>query len=317
MHSIVRFPDGVIVEVNDTFAKTLGYRREDVLGKTPLELKFWVTPEKLPAFRNQLETQGSVRNFELDVRAKDGSVRTVLLSSELVDIDGVPHSMSAGVDITDRKRAEAQLREGERQLRESETRLRESEARFSAAFHASPVLMTIATLPDGTFVEVNDAFIKALGLGRDQIIGRNSLELNLWLSPTDRTRFFENLNETRSLRDVESQARGRDGSVRTLQISANIIEINRKPHLLTCALDITERKQAEIELQRSLQQERELGQLKSDFVSLVSHEFRTPLEVIMSSAENLERYHERLKPDKRQHLLRTIHRSVRRMTDMM
>ena len=62
---------------------------------------------------------------------------------------------------------------------------------------------------------------------------------------------------------------------------------------------------------------RELSQLKSDFVSLVSHEFRTPLEIIMSSADNLQRYHERLAPEKREHLLRTIHKSVGRMSYMM
>jgi signal transduction histidine kinase len=48
-------------------------------------------------------------------------------------------------------------------------------------------------------------------------------------------------------------------------------------------LDLTERKRAEVELQNALEKERELSQLKSDFVSLVSHEFRTPLEIIMSS----------------------------------
>jgi signal transduction histidine kinase len=68
---------------------------------------------------------------------------------------------------------------------------------------------------------------------------------------------------------------------------------------------------------RLLARERELRQLKSDFVSLVSHEFRTPLEIIMSSADNLQRYHDRLAPEKREQLLGTIHKSVRRMADMM
>lgn len=66
-----------------------------------------------------------------------------------------------------------------------------------------------------------------------------------------------------------------------------------------------------------LARERELSELKSEFVSLVSHEFRTPLEIILSSADNLERYHDRLPAEKRQQLLRTIHKSVRRMAGMM
>src|SRR6185369_582603 len=66
-----------------------------------------------------------------------------------------------------------------------------------------------------------------------------------------------------------------------------------------------------------LARERELNELKSEFVSLVSHEFRTPLEIIMSSVDNLDRYHDRLPPEKRQQLLQSINKSVRRMAGMM
>src|SRR5262249_45674077 len=79
----------------------------------------------------------------------------------------------------------------------------------------------------------------------------------------------------------------------------------------------TQTKQAEAELQNALAKERELSQLKGNFVSLVSHEFRTPLEIIMSSVDNLDRYHDRLVPEKREQLLRTINKSVRRMAGMM
>src|SRR5262245_9195928 len=106
MHSIVRFRDAVLVEVNETFTKTLGYTRDEIIGKTPFELNFWLTPERLRGYREQLETNRFVRDFEVDLRAKDGSIRTVLLSSEVVDIDGVPYSLSAGVDISERKRGE-------------------------------------------------------------------------------------------------------------------------------------------------------------------------------------------------------------------
>src|ERR1051326_5042172 len=106
MHSIVRFSDAVLVEVNETFTRTLGYSRDEVIGKTPMELNFWVAPERLQAYREQLEMKGFVRDFEVEVRARDGGIRTVLISSEVVDIGGVAYSLSAGVDITQRKRSE-------------------------------------------------------------------------------------------------------------------------------------------------------------------------------------------------------------------
>ncbi|MFO1500625.1 MAG: HAMP domain-containing sensor histidine kinase [Verrucomicrobiota bacterium] len=70
-------------------------------------------------------------------------------------------------------------------------------------------------------------------------------------------------------------------------------------------------------LHQALAEERELRQLKSNFVSLVSHEFRTPLGIIMSSGEILQHYHEQLDPESRREQLQSIHRSVRRMADMM
>jgi signal transduction histidine kinase len=68
---------------------------------------------------------------------------------------------------------------------------------------------------------------------------------------------------------------------------------------------------------RALDQERELSQLKSSFVSMVSHEFRTPLEVILSSSNILDRYLDRLPPDKRSAQLRAIRKSVHHMNDLI
>jgi signal transduction histidine kinase len=103
----------------------------------------------------------------------------------------------------------------------------------------------------------------------------------------------------------------------TLLLSADIIEINRQPHVIATGLDITQRKQAEVELLRTLAREKELGQLRSHFVSIVSHEFRTPLGIIQSSAEILEDYLEQLKPDERKDHLQSIRHNTCRMARLM
>jgi signal transduction histidine kinase len=87
--------------------------------------------------------------------------------------------------------------------------------------------------------------------------------------------------------------------------------------VLVNSLDITERKQAEQELLRALAREKELGDLKSSFVSMVSHEFRTPLGIIMSSAEILQDYLEDLGPDERREHLQSIHENTRHMGELM
>jgi signal transduction histidine kinase len=87
--------------------------------------------------------------------------------------------------------------------------------------------------------------------------------------------------------------------------------------MLVFGLDVTQRKQAETELLKALAREVELGQLRTSFVSMVSHEFRTPLGIIQSSAEILEAYLDRLNPDERREHLQSVHKNTRRMAALM
>jgi PAS domain S-box-containing protein len=202
-------------------------------------------------------------------------------------------------------------------LLESERRLRESEARFGTAFRASPALMTISRLSDQKHVEVNDAFVRWYGLNRDEIIGRDTKELDTWLNCEDRENFWTTLKHNGAVREFECQARTQRGAIGTLLVSADIIEINREPHVIATGLDITQRKQAEIELVRTLAREKELGRLRSHFVSMVSHEFRTPLGIIQSSAEILEDYLDQLNPGERKEHLQSIRQNTSRMASLM
>ena len=119
-------------------------------------------------------------------------------------------------------------------------------------------------------------------------------------------KFLGDLRRKGSLREVECQFRTRRGTVRTMLVSAETIEVNREPHMLGFCFDVTERKQAEAELLRTLDREKGLGRLRSNFVSMVSHEFRTPLGIIQSSAEILEDYLDQLEPSEREDYLRSI-----------
>ena len=200
---------------------------------------------------------------------------------------------------------------------QSEHLRRESEERFSKAFRTSPVNITILRLSDKKFVEANDAFVRWFGLGRDRILGHDSQELGIWVNLEDRTKFLADLERNGSVREVECQLRSWRGSVHTIVQSADIIEINREPHMLVIGLDVTQRKHAEAELLRTLAREQELGQLRSHFVSMVSHEFRTPLGIIQSSAEILKDYLDQLGPAEREEHLQSISKNTRRMAGLM
>ncbi|MDB6031111.1 MAG: domain S-box [Verrucomicrobiales bacterium] len=308
--------DKAFFSVNPAVVRMLGYKHpSELLGRHPAELASPFQPdgqESRKAAGAHIERclrEGSARFEWLTVRA-DGS--QVMMDVLLTAIDlGERRIIQAVVDdITERKRAELALRE-------SEARLRESEARFSTAFRASPALITISRLTDPRFVEVNEAFEKWLGLERSQILGRSSQDLGIWTRPEDRGQFLDELRLKGSVRDVEQQMRTHHGTIHTLLLSGDIIEINREPHVLVFALDITQRKQAEAELLKTLAREKELGQLRSKFVSMVSHEFRTPLGIIQSSAEILQDYLEQLEPSERKEHLQSIQKNTRRMAGLM
>jgi PAS domain S-box-containing protein len=210
----------------------------------------------------------------------------------------------------ERKRAEAALRS-------SQEALQASQKRFRSAFAGSPAVMSLSRLRDGVIYEVNEAFLTATGYSREEVIGHSSVELGLWVNPAERDDLVRDIHHEGSVRGREMNIRLRDGTQRTLLMAAELVDIDGEASILAASLDLSERKQVEQQLRRALAKERELGELKSNFVSLVSHEFRTPLEVILSSAEVLERYHDRLGPDHRRRQVGAIQKSVRRMAEMM
>ncbi|MCI0746353.1 MAG: PAS domain S-box protein, partial [Verrucomicrobia subdivision 3 bacterium] len=302
--------DGRIDLANDAYLNWLGYPREEVIGRTCLELGLWENTDERDSVLKDLQTIGSIRQRECRWRNRRGECSTILLSIEPIKVNGTPRMLSMVVDITQRKRAEEDLRA-------SEARLRESEARFSAAFHASPVITAIARASDGTFVLANDAFLNWAGYERDEVLGRTAIELGIWENAEERNRFWDEVRSAGSVRARECRLRNRCGRYSTMLASGAVIALNGEDHFLGILLDITQRKQIEAELHRTLSREKELSQLKSNFVSMVSHEFRTPLGIIQSSAELLRDFHGRMQPAERDEQLESISRNARRMAGMM
>jgi PAS domain S-box-containing protein len=305
-----RMSDGSFVLVNDAFVNWSGFSRDEILGRNTLELDIWEKIEDRDAYWADMRRTGSIRDRECHFRNRAGRRYTMLMSSQVIKLNHVPHVFSTALDITARKRAEAELRAGE-------ARLRESEARFSAAFHASPVITGITRASDGRFVLVNDASLNWLGFSREEVLGHTAVELGMWEVPGERDRFWHEIRRAGSIQERECRLKNRRGQVATMLASGAVIEINGEDHLLIMMVDISQRKQAESELHRTLEREMELNQLKSNFVSMVSHEFRTPLGIIQSSAELLRDFYQRMQPTERQEQLESISRNTRRMADMM
>ncbi|MBD2462947.1 PAS domain S-box protein [Oscillatoria sp. FACHB-1407] len=148
-----------------------------------------------------------------------------------VVVSGEDEALAIVRDITDRKR--------------SEVALRTSEEKFSKAFRSSPNPMTIATLQEGRFIEVNDSYVETSGYSREESLGRTSRDLQIWVNQRDRETVVKLLTEHGSVRGLEFPFRIKSGDIRVGLFSAEIIQIGDEMCLIDSIIDITERKRSE------------------------------------------------------------------------
>ena len=104
--AIARVADGRIIEVNAAFSAGAGYTREEVIGRTSLELKIWPNPEHRIAFMARLKAKGHVRDYEAVFHTKTQEVRFVSLNADVFEHNGEPCMLMTAIDLTERRRRE-------------------------------------------------------------------------------------------------------------------------------------------------------------------------------------------------------------------
>jgi PAS domain S-box-containing protein len=114
---ISRARDGLILDMNDTFLRVLGFKREEVFGRTSAELGLWIDPRKRDKLVADISAGNSARPRPVPVRCRNGAVITILLSASPIAIGDEPHLIACAIDISDRLRAEEALRASEEQWR--------------------------------------------------------------------------------------------------------------------------------------------------------------------------------------------------------
>lgn len=108
--SITDINTGCYADINDAWVQTTGYEINEVIGRSPLDFGLYQNPENRRLILNKLQASGYVRNYEVDLRMKSGEVRTFLTSADIITIANRSHMLSIYKDITERKKAEEEVK---------------------------------------------------------------------------------------------------------------------------------------------------------------------------------------------------------------
>ena len=203
---IARLSDGKFIEVNDIQLNFTGYTREELIGRSALELNMWYSTEDNDRIRNMLMEKGRVVNEELMFRNKSGSVTPTLFSALTVKVGGEQCIIAVCTDLTERWKMEQALRE--------------SEEKFSKAFTSSPTAICLFSLDDSKFMEINDSFIRFTGYSREEIVGHTPDDLNLWVSHEEMDNMASILRKNGQLMNEIIHSRMKNGDVRAGLFSA-------------------------------------------------------------------------------------------------
>lgn len=228
---------GRLLTVNEQPARILGYSREELIEKP---MKEFLLPEGHASFDEYLATipKTKVAKGAMVVLAKNGERRIWEYHNSL-RTDGVAKPIVRGLahDVTEQWLAERALRV--------------SEEKFAKAFRCSPSLLSISTLREGRFIDVNESFERHSGYTRRDIIGHTSQELGLWWEQTERQSFVRDIAKHEQIRNREVQFCSKSGEPIVLMLSGEIIELSGEKCLLKVGQDITARKRMEEALRQS------------------------------------------------------------------
>ncbi len=252
--ALTRLTDDRFVDVNDTYERVLGYGREQLLDKTPVEAGIWDAAARAQ-FLKQVRDSHSIANQPADYRCADGSEFRGLLNAELVTLEGVHYVLSIVQDIGPQQAGEAALQE--------------AEARYRHIFdHAVEAIYQSTT--DGRFLDVNPAMARLLGYPSPQELIRSVRDIGaeIYAIPEGRRDMLALLERESHFENRESQVRRRDGSLMWIAENAHVVK-DRSGRLICIEgtfVDVTARKEAEAALQLSEEKYRTLVDHSQDGV---------------------------------------------------
>ena len=249
--------NGIIHAVNLTGAGYLGVERS-LLNNRHLDI--FISKETQPVFHDFLDMvfAGGFKET-CEVVFLNAEHSPLFVQIEAVVCESRKNCRAVVTDITERKRAEEALRERENC--------------FKSIFSHSPIAIGIGVLQSDLIVEVNDAWLQLFEYDREEVVGRTTAELSLYVRNEERDDIISSINKQGGIVNFPVQLRQKSGSLIDILYSAELITIDSKPYLQAMMTDITERKLTEEALRKSeyffkeSQRSASIGSYYSDFIA--------------------------------------------------
>ena len=238
----VRDPNtGELLYLSPAVEEVFGLSRQ-FLYDNPFGLLEMVLPEDRPIMERALADQrvrGADTDVEYRIQRGDGRVRWLRARTvcEAEGQGGVPKVLGVAEDITERKQAQLALAK--------------SQEKFALVFRHSPLWVTISTLEEGIYLDVNETFSEITGFSRQEVLGRTAVEVGVWAEPRQREKAISQIRQRGSLKDFEIDYVTREGQVRHALWSAEAVMLDGRECMISVLRDITRRKLAEKALRQA------------------------------------------------------------------
>ena len=275
--NINRLQDGVYVDINDGFTEITGYTREEVMGKSSIELEIWNNPQDREKLVSELLKKGSVKNMDATFKTKSGELIAGLISAHIIKKDGIDHIISITRDINDRIKAERSLKE--------------SEERYRIVANQTGQIIYDYNIESGE-ISWAGAIERVTGYTPEEFSRVNIHQWERMVHPDDIENSMILLKEaidSHSSYDAEYRFKHKDGFYIYIEEHGICIKSsdNSILKMLGSMADITERKEYHHSMEVAWKKAQESDSLKTAFLANLSHEIRTPMNAILGFSDLL------------------------------
>jgi PAS domain S-box-containing protein len=298
-----------IYTLNDRFYALYGTTAEREGGykmSSDVYVREFLLPEDQHIVADDMKSllAGGVGELQVEhrIRRRDGEYRDMLVRITVVRdaTDCIVGTRGVNQDITEHKREEEDLR------------------KLSRIIEQAPLSVVITNL-SGAIEYVNPRFCAVTGYTPEEVLGKNPRILKSGVTPPET---YCDMWQKLTHSEIWSGGlcnRKKNGELylETAVIAPVVGKNGLATHYVALKDDITAQRRFAEEIEAKLAKEHEVSEMKSRFISMISHEFRTPLTAAMASADLLHNHLDRLAPEKREELFSRINSSVLRLTEML